>query len=245
MKKRTIIILSLAMLLVLSGCERAIVANPVPANTLGTVMPINTVLQTLAGSPTVMNLLVVTPVPTSTFIMEAPQATASELATESPNPTYTPSHTSMPTAKPTPRSTKRVSITPTRKPASTPKPTATSEPSGITVMSSAYKKAVLSGINYVRSHNGEYSADAIDHLDSALSAKAQKHAEEMAAKGEIFHSSWGPESVSCGNLTNGQNAGVQSAVHAAGLLDSEITRIGVGAAKSADGTIYLCVDGGK
>jgi uncharacterized protein YkwD len=112
-------------------------------------------------------------------------------------------------------------------------------------MSSSYKNAVLSGINYVRTHNGDYSTDAIDHLDSALSAKAQKHAEEMAARGEIFHSSWGPESVSCGNLGNGENAGVQSAVHAAGLLDPEITRIGVGAAKSADGTIYLCVDGGK
>jgi len=67
----------------------------------------------------------------------------------------------------------------------------------------------------------------------------------MAAKGDIFHSSWGPESVSCGNLSNGENAGVQSAVHAAGLLDPEITRIGVGAARGADGTIYLCVDGGK
>jgi uncharacterized protein YkwD len=112
-------------------------------------------------------------------------------------------------------------------------------------MSSSYKKAVLSGVNYARTHNGDYSADPIDHLDSSLSAIAQKHAEEMAGKGEIFHSSLGPESVSCGDLTNGENAGVQSAVHAAGLLDSGITRIGVGAAKSADGTIYLCVDGGK
>lgn len=112
-------------------------------------------------------------------------------------------------------------------------------------MSSSYKNAVLSGVNYVRTHNGDFSAKAIEHLDSALSAKAQKHAEEMAEKGEIYHSSWGPESVSSGNLTNGENAGVQSAVHATGLLDPEITRIGVGAAKSSDGTIYLCVDGGK
>jgi uncharacterized protein YkwD len=112
-------------------------------------------------------------------------------------------------------------------------------------MSSSYRNAVLSGVNYARAHNGDYSADPIGHLDGSLSAMAQKHAEEMAAKGEIFHSSWGPESVSCGDLTNGENAGVQSAVHAAGLLDSGITRIGVGAAKSADGTIYLCVDGGK
>jgi uncharacterized protein YkwD len=112
-------------------------------------------------------------------------------------------------------------------------------------MSSSYKNAVLSGINYVRTHNGDYSTDPIDHLDSSLSAMAQKHAEEMAAKGDIFHSSWGPESVSCGDLENGESAGVRSAAHAAGLLDPEITRIGVGAARSADGTIYLCVDGGK
>ena len=114
-------------------------------------------------------------------------------------------------------------------------------------MSSSYKNAVLSGVNYVRTHNGEYAADPINSLDSSLSAMAQTHAEDMARKGEIYHSSYGPESVSCGNLgmSNGENAGAQSAVHAAGLLDPEITRIGVGAAKSADGTIYLCVVGGK
>lgn len=108
------------------------------------------------------------------------------------------------------------------------------------------KSAVLRGVNYVRTHNRENAADPIDHLDSTLSAMAQKHAEEMARRGEIFHSSYGPESVSCGSsgMSNGENAGAQSAVHAAGLLDPEITRIGVGAAKAADGTIYLCVVGG-
>ena len=114
-------------------------------------------------------------------------------------------------------------------------------------MSSSYKKSILSGVNYVRTHNGDYAADPINSLDSSLSAMAQKHAEDMAREGRIFHSSYGPESVSCGGagMANGENAGAQSAVHAAGLLDQEITRIGVGAAKSADGTIYLCVVGGK
>ena len=126
-------------------------------------------------------------------------------------------------------------------------PTTTPAPAGVTPMPASYKNAVLSGVNYVRTHNGEYTADPIDYLDSALSAMAQKHAEDMAAKGEIFHSGYGPESVSCGcaGMTNGENAGAQSAIHAPGLLDPEITRIGVGAAKSADGTIYLCVAGGK
>jgi uncharacterized protein YkwD len=245
MKKSTLFILIIATLLVLSGCERAVVESPAPSEIVTVVMLTATALQTEAGIPSATNLLVTTPTPTPTVLVEMPEAMASELVSNTPSPTLTPSPTPMPTAKPTPRPTKRASITPTPKPASTFMPAATSEPSGVIPMSSSYKNAVLSGVNYVRMHNGEYAADAIDRLDSSLSAKAQKHAEEMAAKGEIFHSSWGPESVACGDLGNGESAGVRSAVHAAGLLDPEITRIGVGAAKSVDGTIFLCVDGGK
>lgn len=245
MKKHIMIFLLCTALITLSGCQTAIIENPFPSEISATVSPDETLFQTLAITPTATIFQSATPVLSPTAFMETPQVTASVLASSTPAPTLNPTRTPKPTVTPTARPTKEASISPTPKPKSTPKPTTTPEPSSVTPMSSAYKNAVLSGVNYVRTHNGDYSADAIDHLDSALSAKAQKHAEEMAAKGEIFHSSWGPESVSCGDLGNGENAGVQSAVHAAGLLDSEITRIGVGAARSADGTIYLCVDGGK
>jgi uncharacterized protein YkwD len=242
MTKSTMFILALAILLILSGCAQAADGYET-SELMETTMPTCTVLQTQEATPTA-TILETTPAATTTTRMESPQATASMMASDTPCPTSTPAPTVKPTPKPTPRPTKEKPIATTPRPEPTSKPTATQQ-TGVTAMSSAYKKAVLSGVNYVRTHNGNYAADAIEHLDSDLSARAQKHAEEMAAKGEIFHSSWGPESVSCGNLENGESAGSRSAVHAAGLLDSEITRIGVGAARSADGTIYLCVDGGK
>jgi uncharacterized protein YkwD len=233
MKKHTLTVLICIAILTLTGCGKAIHQNLIISETFSTVMPSVSELQTHGTLLTVSASPTETPTLAPPAASFTPQAIITPSATNTPKPTVTPSPTQRPVHTASP------------KPASTPKLTATPVHSGVTPMSSSYKNAVLRGVNYVRTHNGDYSSDPIGHLDSSLSAMAQKHAEEMAEKGDIFHSSWGPESVSCGNLGNGENAGVQSAVHAAGLLDPEITRIGVGAARSADGTIYLCVVGGK
>jgi hypothetical protein len=115
-----------------------------------------------------------------------------------------------------------------------------------TYMPDDYAQAVCSGVNYKRANNGEYSTDVQVSLDSGLCSKAKEHAMAMAKAGDAFHSGLGyAESVAMGASKNGETAGARSAVHAPSLLASDVVRLGVGAVKAPDGTIYLCVMGAK
>lgn len=80
-------------------------------------------------------------------------------------------------------------------------------------------------------------------------AKAQAHAEDMAAAGSIWHSNlasgiggWSAlaENVGFGPSASAVHTGfVNSSVHSANML-GDFTDVGVGAAVSADGTLYVC-----
>lgn len=128
-------------------------------------------------------------------------------------------------------------IAPPAPPAPTPEPT-------YTYMPSDYEQAVCDGVNNRRQNNGEYSTDIPVVLDAGLNAQAREHAMKMAMAGDIFHSNLGyAESVAFGGFTDGFAAGTTSAIHAPALTDPYVNILGVGAVKTSDGTIYICVMG--
>ena len=115
---------------------------------------------------------------------------------------------------------------------------------GYTYMPGDYEQSVCDGVNWTRFNNGAYSTDVPVVMDAGLCEQAREHAMKMAKVGDIFHSGMGyAESVAKGASSNGESAGARSAVHASSLLDPDVTRLGVGAVKTSDGTIYLCVMG--
>lgn len=130
----------------------------------------------------------------------------------------TPTPASEPTSEPTPEST----------PESTPTPTATD-------MGAAYKKCVLSAVNSYRETQLE--------MDSELSATAQAHAEAMALRKSTFHSCKGVESVGSGAYEDGYKQGVALTMHCSTLAEEKVVRIGVGAARDENGSIYVCIFG--
>ena len=103
-------------------------------------------------------------------------------------------------------------------------------------MGSSFNNAVLTAINTARAEYG----NAPMTLDNELCAKALAHAKKMAARGEIFHSCDGAESVS-NAVGSGSSIGTRSAAHATGLaLDADRSRLGVGSVKIGDKQ-YTCV----
>ena len=113
-----------------------------------------------------------------------------------------------------------------------------------TYLPDEYIQAVCDGVNYRRQNNGVYSTNIPVRLDPTLCSQAKEHALKMAKAEDIFHSGLGyAESVAMGSLSNGYNQGGAAAVHAPSLTDPDVTRLGVGAVKTSDGTIYLCVMG--
>ena len=101
-------------------------------------------------------------------------------------------------------------------------------------------------VNSWRQQNGlpalAYTGDA--------AAKAQAHAEYMAANGKLSHtnisqglggwSSWA-ENVGYASSADRVHAMFQaSSGHNANMLSPNVTHIGVGAAIGADGNVYIC-----
>ena len=119
----------------------------------------------------------------------------------------------------------------------------------ITTMPQEYLQAVCDGLNYKRQNNGDWSTDVIVVLDADLCARAKDHAIAMANAGDIFHSDYAkaghPESVTMYASSDGYLEGVAAGVHADNLLLPETVRLGVGAVKTPDGTIYLSVLGDR
>ena len=119
----------------------------------------------------------------------------------------------------------------------------------ITFMPQEYLQAVCDGLNNARQNNGEWSTDVLVVLDADLCARAKEHAIAMANAGDIFHSDFAkeghPESVTMYASSDGYLEGVAASVHADNLLLPETVRLGVGAVKTPDGTIYLSVLGDR
>ena len=162
---------------------------------------------------------------------EIPEPTSQQPS--EPTPAATPKPTPMQTPVPTPAATPK----PTPVPTPVPTPTETPEPE-IIVMGSDFNNEVLAAINELRAQYGNEPLT----LDSAWCAQSLAHAIEMAERGEIFHSCFGTESVS-NVYSSGRVIGIRSAAHATGLLDSNITRLGVGSVRIGDEQ-YTCVFSG-
>lgn len=152
--------------------------------------------------------------------------TAKETVSTTPQPKETPTSTPAPTDIPTP------SPSPTHKPTEAPE---------YTVISSQIRSGALEGINEAREEEGYSPAS----LSSTLNAKAEAHAIEMAKSNSLYHSSMGYiESVRSGAFIGGWAEGYGAANHATGLcLEADVVSIGVGCAKSSDGTVYTCIIG--
>ena len=119
----------------------------------------------------------------------------------------------------------------------------------ITSMPQEYLQAVCDGLNNARQNNGEWSTDVLVVLDADLCSRAKDHAIAMANAGDIFHSDFAkaghPESVTMYASSDGYLEGVAAGIHADNLLLPETIRLGVGAVKTSDGTIYLSVLGDR
>ena len=167
--------------------------------------------------------------------------------TNTPQPTEQPTNTPKPTATTKPTNTPK----PTEKATNTPKPTATPTvaPDYIIMSDKTFRNDALRGVNEARETQAESNPEIEPVvLDSGLNEMAEAHAIQMALKDETsFHSNYGiVESVSSGAWIGGYWEGIAAAGHATQLcMDEDITRIGVGCAKSSTGRIFTCILGGR
>jgi len=102
-------------------------------------------------------------------------------------------------------------------------------------------------INNFRNANGV--AGLVEAGDAM--AKAQQHADDMAAQGRIFHSSSLSSGIQPGWTALGENVGVgwsldqlesmfeSSSEHRANLLNGAYNQFGVGVAQGGDGQLYV------
>ena len=114
-------------------------------------------------------------------------------------------------------------------------PPVPSDGSSVEAMGNAYLYDLLLGVNSHRSKPLNMDAD--------LSAAAQAHAEEMAQTKNLYHSCSGVESVGKGAFEDGVKEGSLLTVHCSDLASEELIRIGAGAARDEDGSIYVCILG--
>lgn len=105
----------------------------------------------------------------------------------------------------------------------------------VEAMDSSYLCDLIIGVNSHRTRPLNMEAD--------LSASAQAHTEEMAQTKNLYHSCSGVESVGKGALEDGVKEGSLLTVHCSDLASDELLRIGVGAARDEDGSIYVCILG--
>lgn len=254
MRKLAILILIL-IVLTFSACRTtsistldmdATVDKTVIAKVTTTISPTNEPTQTIVSTIGPTETAIIKPKETdSTSTPEIQSSTPAPQITSSPTATVvitipiievTEQPTECPTEQPT------FTLKPTENP--TPSPSPTLEPTDApeyTVISSQIRSGALDGINEAREEEGYSPAS----LSSTLNAKAEAHAIEMAKANNLYHSSMGYiESVRSGAFIGGWAEGYGAANHATGLcLDADILNIGVGSAKSSDGTVYTCIIG--
>lgn len=128
--------------------------------------------------------------------------------------------------------------TPTPEPEPTPVPEPTPEPvpePSAMDMGSGYKESVLAGVNSYRQTQL--------CMDGELSGIAQAHAEAMALSKSTYHSCRGVESIGSGAYEDGFSEGTILTVHCSALSEEKVVRIGVGAARDENGSIYVCILG--
>lgn len=128
--------------------------------------------------------------------------------------------------------------TPTPEPEPTPVPKPTPEPvpePSAMDMGSGYKESVLAGVNSYRQTQL--------CMDGELSGIAQAHAEAMALSKSTYHSCRGVESVGSGAYEDGFSEGTILTIHCSALSEEKVVRIGVGAARDENGSIYVCILG--
>jgi len=197
-------------------------------------------------------------VPTAEITTSTSESTSTATATATATATDTKTTAATTAAQTKTDSPSTASITTATTVAQESKVDATTSPSGtttettaaqITSMPQEYLQAVCDGLNNARQNNGEWSTDVLVVLDADLCARAKDHAIAMANAGDIFHSDFAkaghPESVTMYASSDGYLEGVAAGVHADNLLLPETIRLGVGAVKTSDGTIYLSVLGDR
>lgn len=125
---------------------------------------------------------------------------------------------------------------PSDSPASKPEPTTESKPPQVvTPMGQEYLNALLAGVNDHRQTKLSLNAE--------LCSMAQAHAEKMARERKLYHECKGVESVGSGGYEDGFKQGSMLTVHCPDLAAEALVRIGVGAARDRDGSIYVCILG--
>ena len=256
MRKSTLLII-IIMSIFFSACQTASISTvgmDATMNRIENITPTVTITSTKEPSETVISTIE----PTATAVVEqkeventpTPKITSITPSRQiTPNPTATVALT-IPvieeTQQPTEQPTEKPTYTPAPTEISTPSPSPTLEPTKApeyTVISSQIRSGALEGINEAREEEGYLPAS----LSSSLNAKAEAHAIDMAKSNSLYHSSMGyVESVRSGAFIGGWAEGHGAANHATQLcLDADIVNIGVGCAKSADGTVYTCIIGTK
>lgn len=126
-------------------------------------------------------------------------------------------------------------------------PAPTPAPAPVRASSSSEVDQAIALINDYRAANGlaglSWAGDA--------GAKAQQHANEMAASGSVYHSSSLSSGIQSGWRTLGENVGVggsvsqlqsmfeSSSAHRANLLNGAFNQVGVGVAHGGDGRVYV------
>jgi len=244
MRKLALIILIL-MASAFSACQTASIST-VDMDAAEDFKPTVTIIPTKEPLKTVIT----TVNPTSTAVVEqknAKNASTPEIPLITPTPQITSTATSTAVVTiPVIEETEQPTEKPTGQPTFTSNPTVvpTPEPTKVpeyTVISSQIRSGALEGINEAREEEGHLPAS----LSSSLNAKAEAHAIQMAKSNSLYHSSMGYiESVRSGAFIGGWAEGYGAANHATQLcLDADVVNIGVGCAKSSDGTVYTCIIG--
>lgn len=100
-------------------------------------------------------------------------------------------------------------------------------------MGDDYKTNILDGINSYRKSSLA--------MDQNLSEIAQSHAMKMALQKKAWHECTGIESVAAGAYRDGFLQGTILTIHCSDLAEDKVKRIGVGAAKDENRSIYVCV----
>lgn len=180
----------------------------------------------------------------SCTVLPTVEPTEQVIATQEPTPTTEP--TQEPTPKPTVKPTSKPTANPTSTPVPVPTPIPTPEPTPAPeyiVISSSIRSGALQGINEGRGEEGNQPAS----ISGSLNAKAEAHAIAMAKADSLYHSGMGyVESVRSGANIGGWAEGYSASCHATQLAtDAGITQMGVGSAKSANGTVYTCIIGSR
>lgn len=217
----------------LDATESAAYSFPSAENTKETTPQTKVTVPTIKNTPTSSTAEATT---TTSVTKTTTAATAAQTKVSSP--------TAASTTTPTTVQESKVDAT-----TSTSETTTVTTVALITSMPQEYLQAVCDGLNNARQNNGEWSTDVLVVLDAELCARAKDHAIAMANAGDIFHSDFAkaghPESVTMYASSDGYLEGVAAGIHADNLLLPETVRLGVGAVKTSDGTIYLSVLGDR